>query len=120
MAKQKTYITDIRAQVKADHGGTIPKNLELTIRNYAAALELRDVYRDAVINDPLISAPGSMGQQTLKQNPLCNLLYQQEALCQGYAKMLGLTAAKAAMKTEAPDNVGDDDPMANYDKTTKK
>jgi hypothetical protein len=28
--------------------------------------------------------------------------------------MLGLTAAKAAVKTEATDNVGDDDPMANY------
>lgn len=120
MAKQKTYLTDIRSQVRADHGGTIPKNLELTIKNYAAALELRDVYRDAVIKDPIIEDVGSMGQTTRKQNPLCNLLYQQEALCQGYAKMLGLTAAKAAMKTEAPDNVGDDDPMANYYKTTKK
>jgi hypothetical protein len=55
-----------------------------------------------------------MGNQMTKQNPLCNLLYQQEGLCQQYAKMLGLTAAKAAVKTEATDNVGDDDPMANY------
>lgn len=118
--KSKTYLTDIRAQVKADHNGVIPKNLELTIKNYAAALELRDVYRAEVIKDPIVTEVGSMGQATRKQNPLCNLLYQQEALCQGYAKMLGLTAAKAAMKTEAPDNVGDDDPMANYYKTTKK
>jgi hypothetical protein len=28
--------------------------------------------------------------------------------------MLGLTAAKAAMKTEPTDSVGDDDPMAKY------
>jgi hypothetical protein len=28
--------------------------------------------------------------------------------------MLGLTAAKAAMKTEAPDSVNDDDPMLKY------
>ena len=41
-----------------------------------------------------------MGNMTTKQNPLCNLLYQQEGLCQTYAKMLGLTAAKAAVKTE--------------------
>lgn len=114
MSKAKTYLIDIRAQVKADHNGTIPKNLELTIQNYAKALELRDVYREEVIRQPTILMPGSMGQSTLKQNPLCNLLYQQEALCQQYAKMLGLTAAKAAVKTEATDNVGDDDPMANY------
>lgn len=120
MAKEKTYLTDIRAQVKADHNGVIPKNLELTIHNYAKALELRDVYRAEVIKDPIITEVGSMGQAARKQNPLCNLLYQQEALCQGYAKMLGLTAAKAAMKQDAPDNVGDDDPMAKYYQTTKK
>ena len=114
MAKQQTYLSSIREQVKADHGGQIPKNLELTIQNYAKALELRDVYRAQVMEKPMVSLPGSMGQETLKQNPLCNLLYQQEALCQNYAKMLGLTAAKAAMKTEAPDNVAADDPMANY------
>lgn len=114
MAKAKTYLTDIRAQVRADHNGTIPKNLELTIQNYAKALELRDVYREEVIKKPLLILPGSTQQQVVKQNPLCNLLYQQEALCQGYAKMLGLTAAKAAVKTEAPDSVADDDPMAKY------
>lgn len=114
MAKAKTYLTDIRAQVKSDHGGTIPKNLELTIQNYAKALELRDVYRDEVISQPTVYMPGSTGQPTIKQNPLCNLLYQQEALCQSYAKMLGLTAAKAAVKIEATDTVADDDPMANY------
>lgn len=114
MAKAKSYLIKIRKQVKADHNGTIPENLELTIENYAATLEMRDVYRDEVIKNPTVVEIGSMGQQTTKQNPLCNLLYQQEGLCQQYAKMLGLTAAKAAMKTEAPDNVGDDDPMAKY------
>jgi hypothetical protein len=55
-----------------------------------------------------------MGQTSRKQNPLCNLLYQQEGLCQTYAKMLGLTAAKAAMKTEPTDNVSEEDPMRKY------
>ena len=114
MAKAKTYINEIRAQVKANHNGTVPKELEGTIRDYANAKELRDVYRQKVIEEPTITEVGSMGNTTTKQNPLCNLLYQQESLCQGYAKMLGLTAAKAAMKTEAPDNVGDDDPMLKY------
>ena len=114
MAKAKTYITEIRAQVKANHNGVVPKELEGTIRDYAAAKELRDVYRSAVIKEPTITEVGSMGNMTTKQNPLCNLLYQQEGLCQTYAKMLGLTAAKAAMKTEAPDSVTDDDPMAKY------
>ena len=114
MAKAKTYLAKIRKQVKADHGGTIPENLELTIENYAATLEMRDVYRDEVMKNPTVVEIGSMGQQTTKQNPLCNLLYQQEGLCQQYAKMLGLTAAKAAMKTEAPDSVNDDDPMLKY------
>ena len=114
MAKAKTYLAKIRKQVKADHNGTIPENLELTIENYAATLEMRDVYREEVIKNPTVVEFGSMGNQMTKQNPLCNLLYQQEGLCQQYAKMLGLTAAKAAVKTEATDNVGDDDPIANY------
>ena len=120
MAKANTYLTDIRGQVKADHNGKIPKNLELTIKNYAKALELRDVYREEVIRQPLLPMPGSMGQPTLKQNPLCNLLYQQEALCQQYAKMLGLTAAKAAVKMEVPDNVNENDPMLQFYKNMKK
>ena len=114
MATSQTYLRKIRRQVKADHGGTIPENLLLTIDNYAAALELRDTYREQVILKPTVYEQGSMKQLVTKQNPLCNLLYQQENLCQSYAKMLGLTAAKAAMKTEAPDNVSDDDPMAKY------
>jgi len=114
MAKAKTYLAKIRKQVKADHGGTIPENLELTIENYAATLEMRDVYRDEVMKNPTVVEIGSMGQQTTKQNPLCNLLYQQEGLCQQYAKMLGLTAAKAAMKTEPTDNVSEEDPMRKY------
>jgi hypothetical protein len=101
--KAKTYITEIRKQVMANHNGKVPEELVGTIRDYAAAKELRDVYREAVINEPTITEVGSMGNMTTKQNPLCNLLYQQEGLCQTYAKMLGLTAAKAAVKTEAPD-----------------
>ena len=100
MAKAKTHLTEIYKQVKANHGGKVPTELEGTCRDYAAAKELRDVYREAVIKEPTINEVGSMGNMMTKQNPLCNLLYQQEALCQTYAKMLGLTAAKAAVKTE--------------------
>lgn len=114
MAKARTYLTDIRAQVKEDHGGKIPKNLELTIQNYAKALELRDVYREEVVKKPTITGPGSTGQPTLKQNPLCNLLYQQEVLCQNYAKMLGLTAAKAAVKTEGAEGKAASSSMDEY------
>lgn len=111
--KAKTYITEIRRQVKANHGGEVPEELEGTIRDYAAAKELRDVYREKVIKEPTVTEVGSMGNMMTKQNPLCNLLYQQEGICQQYAKMLGLTAAKAAVKIEPTDNVTDD-PMANY------
>ena len=102
MATAQTYLRKIRRQVKADHGDKIPENLQLTIENYAAALELRDTYREQVIKQPTVYEQGSMKQLVTKQNPLCNLLYQQEAICQNYAKMLGLTAAKAATKTEDP------------------
>ena len=51
MAKAQTYIKDIRAQVKADHGGKVPDHLNLTIRNYANALEIRDKYRDEILKD---------------------------------------------------------------------
>ena len=114
MAKATTYLTSIRAQVKADHGGEIPKNLELTIQNYAKALEMRDVYREEVIREPWFLERNTMGYDIRKQNPLCNLLYQQENLCQSYAKMLGLTATKAAVKIDPPDTPKDDDPMVNY------
>lgn len=101
MAKAATYIKDIRAQVKADHGGKVPDHLNLTIRNYAAALELRDNYRERILSDgSVIEDVGSMGQAIRKQHPLCGLLYQQEMLCLSYAKALGGTAAKAAAKPE--------------------
>lgn len=101
MAKAKTYITDIRAQVKVDHDGVVPKHLDLTIRNYAAALEMRDMYRAQIIKDGVkIIEDGSQGQKISKQHPLCSLLYQQEMLCLSYAKALGSTAAKAASKPE--------------------
>lgn len=119
--KSKTYITDIRAQVKADHGGDVPKHLELTIRNYAKALEMRDVYRAKVLEDgAMITEVGSMGQETRKQHPLCAQLYQQELLCLNYAKALGGTSAKAAVKTEPTDKVDDNDPMANYYKPKRQ
>ena len=107
MAKAATYIKDIRAQVRADHGGKVPDHLNLTIRNYANALEIRDKYRDKILEDgSVIEDVGSMGQTIRKQHPLCGLLYQQEMLCLSYAKALGGTAAKAAAK---PEDKGDKD-----------
>ena len=103
MAKAATYLKDIRAQVKHSHGGKVPEHLNLTIRNYASALEVRDQYRDTITKEGAVEwVPGSNGQPTHKQHPLCNLLYQQEAICQKYAQMLGMTAAKAAVKPEDP------------------
>lgn len=104
MAKAKTYITDIRKQVAADHGGEVPERLNLTIRNYAAALETRDMYREQISKDgATITEIGSMGQTSKRQHPLCGLLYQQEMLCLSYAKALGATSAKAASKVEPKD-----------------
>ena len=101
MAKAATYLKDIRAQVRADHGGKVPDHLNLTIRNYANALEIRDRYREKILSDgETIVKVGSTGQMTTKQHPLCGLLYQQEMLCLSYAKALGGTAAKAAAKPE--------------------
>lgn len=105
MAKAQTYIKDIRAQVRADHDGTVPDHLNLTIRNYANALEIRDHYREKILEDgSVIEDVGSMGQSIRKQHPLCGLLYQQEMLCLSYAKALGGTAAKAAAKPEEKGN----------------
>lgn len=114
MAKSKTYITMIRAQVKADHGGKVPAHLDLTIRNYANALEMRDKLQEEIIDGrgPVITEIGSMGQEVTRQNPLMPALYQWETLVQKYAKDLGGTAAKAAMKTEAPVNLDEKDPLA--------
>lgn len=110
--KAKQYITQIRVQVAADNGGTVPKRLDLTIRNYASALETRDLYREKIAEDgPTLTEVGSMGQASTKQHPLCALLYQQELLCLNYAKALGATSAKAASKTDPtnndPDKLGD-------------
>ena len=111
MAKKKTYIQKITAQVKHDHGGRVPEHLELTIANYARALEVRDTYADRLAKDgPVIIEVGSMGQQSTKQHPLCGILYQQEMLCLSYAKALGGTAAKAAAKVNNAGN-DDDNPM---------
>ena len=106
MAKASTYIKDIRAQVRADHGGKVPDHLNLTIRNYANALEMRDTLQAEIAKRGVIidNEPGSMGQPVTKQHPLLASLYQWETLVQKYAKDLGGTAAKAAAKPESPDN----------------
>ena len=107
MAKAATYLKDIRAQVRADHGGKVPDHLNLTIRNYANALEIRDRYREKILSDGETSVEvGSTGQMTTTQHPLCGLLSQQEMLCLSSAKALGGTAAKAAAK---PEDKGDKD-----------
>ena len=63
MAKAATYLKDIRAQVRADHGGKVPDHLNLTIRNYANALEIRDRYREKILSDgETIVEVGSTGQ----------------------------------------------------------
>ena len=105
MAKAETYKKKIRAIVKADNGGKVPERLSLTIDSYANALELKDYYTAKMMASqwgPIIYEQGSMGNQVTKQHPLCNLIYQQEGICQTYAKMLGLTSAKAAVKPEEP------------------
>ena len=106
MAKASTYIKDIRAQVRADHGGKVPDHLNLTIRNYANALEMRDTLQAEIAKRGVIiyNEPGSMGQPVTKQHPLLASLYQWETLVQKYAKDLGGTAAKAAAKPESADN----------------
>jgi hypothetical protein len=115
MAKAATYMKDIRAQVKADHGGKVPGHLNLTIRNYANALEIRDNYRDQILKDgALLYENGSMGQTIRKQHPLCGLLYQQEMLCLSYAKALGGTAAKAAAKPEDPGDANATDKLNEF------
>lgn len=112
MAKAETYKKKIRSKVAKENGGKVPEYLDLTIENYASALEMRDLYREKIADDgPTITEVGSMGQATTKQHPLCSLLYQQELLCLNYAKALGATSAKAASKTDAtnndPDKLGD-------------
>ena len=105
MAKAQTYIKDIRAQVKADHGGKVPDHLNLTIRNYANALEMRDTLQAVISKDgATITEVGSMGQMVKRQHPLMPSLYQWETLVQKYAKDLGGTAAKAAAKPDTPDD----------------
>ena len=101
MAKAATYIKDIRAQVKENHGGKVPSWLNLTIRNYANALEMRDALQATILKEGVrIFEKGSMGNTVRKQHPLVPALYQWETLVQKYAKDLGLTATKAALKPE--------------------
>lgn len=103
MAKAATYIKSIRAQVRADHGGKVPDHLDLTIRNYANALEMRDTLQEQITREGAsIRELGSTGQMVHRQHPLMPALYQYETLIQKYAKDLGGTAAKAAAKPEDP------------------
>lgn len=103
MAKAKTYIPMIRAAVAVNHGGKVPKYLDLTIRNYACALSLRDKYLEIIEKEgAVLTEVNTKLQSVSKQHPLCNTLYQQEQLCMSYEKTLGLTATKAAVKTEDP------------------
>ena len=105
MATAQTYIRDIRAQVKADHGGLVPKHLMLTIRNYANALAMRDTLQEKITKEgPTITEVGSMGQMVTRQHPILSNLYQYETLIQKYAKDLGGTSAKAAAKPESQGN----------------
>lgn len=115
MAKADTYIKDIRAQVKENHGGKVPAYLNLTIRLYAKALALKDHYEEIVMKDGAVIVELNTQMQPIKkQHPLCNLIYQQESICQKYAKDLGLTAAKAAAKPESTENSKADNTMKDF------
>ena len=101
MAKAQTYIKDIRAQVKAANDGKVPEYLNLTIREVAKAMDLRDFYEEKMRKEGASNwEQGSTGFPQHKQHPLCNLIYQQNAIIQTGLKMLGLTATKAAAKPE--------------------
>lgn len=105
--KAATYITQIRQQVAEAHGGEIPKGLDLTIRRYAKALELYDFYEEIVMkNDGMLETQNTSGLWVKKQHPHVATLLSQDANCQRWAKMLGLTASKAAAK---PEDNGDKD-----------
>ena len=105
--KAATYITQIRQQVAEAHGGNIPPGLDLTIRRYAKALELYDFYEKIVMdNDGMLETQNTSGLWVKKQHPHVATLLSQDANCQRWAKMLGLTVSKAAAK---PEDKGDKD-----------
>lgn len=116
----ESYIRDVEAQVKVDHGGRIPEHLNLTIRNYAYALATRDMYLKKILKDgPIKTETNTAGFNVEKQHPLCSLLYQQEILCLNYAKALGGTAAKAAQKPEDPDKSKSTDKLNEFLEATR-
>jgi hypothetical protein len=118
MAGYKTYREKIRKAVKADHNGQIPERLELVIDRYATALEKLDSTNKTIDDDGYsIKEFGSSGQMVTKQHPLYNLSLQLEGICQTYAKMLGLTAAKAAVKTESQGDKKAEDSVEEYLRT---
>ena len=120
MAKAQTYIKDIRAQVKANYGGKVPDYLNLTMKLYARALALKDHYEEIMMKEgAVIYEQGSMGNTIRKQHPMCNLIYQQESICQKYAKELGLTAAKAAAKPEGEGERKATDTLGEFLEATK-
>ena len=60
-----------------------------------------DFYEEVVKkNDGMIETYNSHGLPVLKQHPHVSTLLSQDANCQRWAKMLGLTASKAAAKPE--------------------
>jgi hypothetical protein len=66
-------------------------------------LELYDFYEEVVMkHDGMIETFNSQGLTVMKQHPHVATLLSQDANCQRWAKMLGLTAAKAAVKTDDP------------------
>ena len=118
--KAATYITQIRQQVAEAHGGKIPQGLDLTIRRYAKALELYDFYEEVVMkNDGMIETYNTQGLTVLKQHPHVATLLSQDANCQRWAKMLGLTAAKAAVKTDPGDTDKSDKLLDTLSEITK-
>lgn len=110
MASAESYIKDIEKQVMSAHGGKLPENLGLTIRRYAKALELQDFYTDRMMKEgAVVFDQGSNKQAVRKQHPLCNLIYQQEAICQRYMTVLGLIAPKPVEKPKDPGGRNEDD-----------
>ena len=82
MAKAQTYLKDIRAQVKADHGGKVPDHLNLTIRNYANALEIRDRYREEILADGVVIIDtNTSGFSTRKQRFKADNLFGERIDC---------------------------------------
>lgn len=90
-SKKEKYLKDIKAQVKAKYNGKIPEHLNLTISQYAEALDMKDYYTEQMKKTgAIIKDKGSTGAVVTKQNPLLTTIYQQTLICYKYATALGL------------------------------